>query len=117
LYGPYDDRYLILIATIVKKVRGSYFGSDSAAAYSLSLQVPQAKLSSIFSGKVNNGNWLMGCACVTHLLKLCFCLIVGHHRNGRSVVGFQALGNGLGGVIYVLAALVPLEKAVGHGVC
>lgn len=51
-----------------------------------------------------------------HLTYLCFRLIVGNHGDGCSVVGFKALGDGGGGVC-ARAALAPLEKAVGHGVC
>lgn len=52
-----------------------------------------------------------------HLMELCFHLIVGNHRDGRTVVGFKALGDGGSVIFHPRAALVSLEQAVGHGVC
>lgn len=73
---------------------------------------------SLLSKKKGGGNRLIleeGSE-VLHLTQLCFRLIVGHHRDGCSVVGFQALGDG-GAIVGVWAALAPPAKAVSHGVC
>ena len=53
---------------------------------------------------------------MTHLMQLCFRLIVGDHGDGGPVVGLKALGES-GSVVRARAAPTPLEKAVGHGVC
>lgn len=48
-HGPCDDKYLILIDTKMKRVRDPYLGPTCATVCSSNPQIPEAKMSCVFS--------------------------------------------------------------------